>query len=80
MPGGSGSKESPCSARDLGSIPGSGRYPGEGHGYPLQYSCLGKPGRLLCPWDRKESDMTEQITNKYISKTDGISVVILFLF
>ena len=27
-------------ARDLGSIPGSGRSPGEGHGYPLQYSCL----------------------------------------
>ena len=26
--------------RDVGSIPGSERYPGEGHGYPLQYSCL----------------------------------------
>ena len=29
--------------RDLGSIPGSGRYPGEGNGNLLQYSCLGKP-------------------------------------
>ena len=28
--------------RDLGSIPGSGRSPGEGHGNPLQYSCLEK--------------------------------------
>ena len=45
MPGGSGSRESPCSAQDLGSIPGSGRYPGEGNGYPLQFSCLGKPGK-----------------------------------
>ena len=30
-------------ARDLVSIPGSGRSPGEGHGNPLQYSCLGNP-------------------------------------
>ena len=29
--------------RDMGSIPGSGRSPGEGHGNPLQYSCLGNP-------------------------------------
>ena len=29
--------------RDLGSFPGSGRSPGRGHGYPLQYSCLGNP-------------------------------------
>jgi len=33
-------KESTCSAEDLGSIPGSGRSPGEGNGNPLQYSCL----------------------------------------
>ena len=36
-------KESACSAGDLGSIPGSGRSPGEGNGNPLQYSCLGNP-------------------------------------
>ena len=36
-------KESVCKARDLGSIPGSGRCPGEGSGYPLQYSCLENP-------------------------------------
>ena len=29
--------------RDLGSIPGPGRFPGEGHGNPLQYSCLENP-------------------------------------
>ena len=33
-------KESTCNAGDLGSIPGSGRCPGEGKGYPLQYSGL----------------------------------------
>ena len=33
-------KESACIAGDPGSIPGSGRSPGEGKGYPLQYSCL----------------------------------------
>ena len=40
FPGGSDSKESSCSAGDLGSIPGSGRSPEERKGYPLQYSCL----------------------------------------
>ena len=33
-------KESACNAGDLGLIPGSERSPGEGHGNPLQYSCL----------------------------------------
>ena len=40
FPGGSDNKESACNARDLSLIPGSGRSPGEGNGYPLQYSCL----------------------------------------
>ena len=40
FPGGSESKESACNAGDLGSMPGSGRSPGEGNGYPFQYSCL----------------------------------------
>ena len=37
------SKESVCSAGDPDSTPGSGRSPGEGKGYPLQYSCLENP-------------------------------------
>ena len=36
-------KESACNAGDPGSIPGSGRSPGEGSGYPLQHSCLENP-------------------------------------
>ena len=42
-PGGSEVKVSACNAGDLGSIPGSGRSPGEGNGNPLQYSCLENP-------------------------------------
>ena len=40
FPGGSDGKESACNAGDQGSIPGSGRSPGEGNGNALQYSCL----------------------------------------
>ena len=40
FPGGSDSKESACNAGDPGSVPGLGRSPGEGNGYPLQYTCL----------------------------------------
>ena len=40
FPGVSDSKESACNVGDLGLIPGSGRAPGEGNGYPLQDSCL----------------------------------------
>ena len=43
FPGGSEVKASACNAGDLGSIPGSGRSPGEGNGNPLQYSCLENP-------------------------------------
>jgi len=39
-PGDSDGKESACNAGDLGSILGSGRFPGKGNDYPLQYSCL----------------------------------------
>ena len=38
-----GGKETACQAGDMGLIPGSGRFSGEGNGNPLQYSCLGKP-------------------------------------
>ena len=43
FPGGSEVKASACNAGDPGSIPGSGRSPGEGNGSPLQYSCLENP-------------------------------------
>ena len=64
FPDGSDSKESACNVGDMGSIPGLGRFPGRGHGKPLQYSCLENPHgqRSLVgysPWGRKELDMTE---------------------
>jgi len=43
LPCGSAGKESACNAGDLGLIPGLGRSPGEGKGYPLQYSGLENP-------------------------------------
>ena len=43
FPGGSDGKASACYAGDPGSIPGLGKFPGEGNGNPLQYSCLGNP-------------------------------------
>ena len=43
FPGGSAVKASAWNAGDPGSIPGSGRSPGEGNGNPLQYSCLENP-------------------------------------
>ena len=43
FPGGSDGEESTCNVGDPGLISGPGRSPGEGHGYPLQYSCLENP-------------------------------------
>ena len=49
--GGSGSKESVYNEGDLGSIPGPGRDPGEGNGYPLPYSCMENSiDRGACSW------------------------------
>ena len=44
FPGGSDGKESASNAGDPGLTPGSGRSPGEGYGYPFQYSCLENRG------------------------------------
>ena len=68
--GGSDDKESACNAGDLGLIPGLGRFPGGGHGNPLQYSCLENPPEQrslvgYSPWSHKESDLTEQLNFKH---------------
>ena len=63
FPGSSNGKEFTCSARDLDSIPGPGRSPREGHGNPLQYSCLENPMDRRAWWATvhvvTESDITE---------------------
>ena len=52
-PFGSAGKESTCNARDLGLIPGLGRSPGEGKGYPLQYSVLENSMDCIVHWVSK---------------------------
>ena len=75
FPCGLGGKESACSEGDLGSIPGLGRHPGEGNGYPLQYS------RMENSMDRgvwqatvhgvAESDTTHQLSLHTITSLQG---------
>ena len=55
FPCGSAGKESACNVGDLGSVPGLGTSPGEGNGYPFQYSGLEKSVG-------KESDKTERLS------------------
>ena len=58
FPCGSAGKESSWNAGDLGLIPGLGRSPGEGKGYPLQYSGLENSMDCMVHGGRKESDTT----------------------
>ena len=58
LPCGSDGKESALNEGDLGLIPGLGRCPGEGNGYPLQYSCLENP------MDRRACQATVQGVSK----------------
>ena len=63
FPGGSVVKNLPANTGDAGSIPGSGRSPGEGNGNPLQCSCLGnlmdrRAWHAIVHRVAKESDMT----------------------
>ena len=61
-------KESACNAEDSGLTPRSGKSPGEGNGYPAQYSCLENPmdrgawRATYSPWSPKQSETTELLT------------------
>ena len=71
--GGSVIKNPPASAGDSGSIPGLGRYPGEGNGNLRQYSCHGQRSLQGCsPWDLKNSVIQLQLNN-------NVAFVILWL-
>ena len=59
FPCGSAGKESACNAGDLGSIPGLGRSPGQGKGYPLQYSGIENSMNCIVHGVKKELDTTE---------------------
>ena len=61
----------PARAEDMGSIPVSGRSPGEGNGNRLQYSCLGNSMDRGAQWAivhviAKELDKIQQLNNQYI--------------
>ena len=62
FPVGSDGKESACSEGDLGSVRGLGRSPGEGKGYPLQYSGLENSVDSIVHRSPKESDTTERLS------------------
>ena len=62
FPCGSAGKESACNVRNLGSIPELERSPGEGKGYPLQYSGLENSVDCINPWSHKESDITKRLS------------------
>ena len=87
FPGGSDGKQSTCNAGDLGSVPGLGRYHGEGNGYPLQYSCL-ENSMDRRAWQAKpahgvtELDTTEQISLYYtmLYVMDIYILLVLFLW
>ena len=59
FPGGSEGKVSACNAGDLGSIPRSGRSPGEGNGNPLQYACLENDTKTFPLADMKTFPLAE---------------------
>ena len=63
FPGGSADKEPTCNVWDLGLIPGLGRFPGEGNGYPFQYSGLkNSMDCIIVSWGCKELDSTEWLS------------------
>ena len=68
FPCGLSGKDSACNVGDLGSIPGLGRSPGEGNGYPLQYSCLGN-NTDRGAWQATVRGITESDTTEQISIT-----------
>ena len=77
FPGGSDGKESACNAGDPGSVPGSGRSPGERNGYPLQYFCLENSMNMRAWWAtvhgvRKEGffiDISPKKTTRWLINT-----------
>ena len=80
FPGGSDGKASAYNAGDLGSIPGSGRSPGEGNSNPLQYSCWENPMDGGAWWatvhavtksQTRLSDFTHSLTQTPYNTLDG---------
>ena len=88
FPGGSG-KESACNAEDPGSVSGLRRSPGEGHGNPLQYSCLETPLDRGASWvivhkiaesDTTEATWSSQAKQLHKCVRHGVNIIFLKIF
>ena len=86
---GSAGKESACNMRDLGSIPGLGRFTGKGNNYPVQYSGLENPMDCIVhgSWRVRHNWMTFTFTfhfpvhNTFGNTSDGISnIIYIYLY
>ena len=73
FPDGSDGKDSACNVGDLGSVPGLGRSPGEGNGYPLQYSCLENPMDRGVWWATAHG--VERITYDLVTKPPTLRIL-----
>ena len=79
FPGGSDGKESTCNAGDLGSTPWFGRSPGEGNGYPLQYS--GQRNSMDCmAHGFAESDTTERLSLFHFAHPRNVDIEKTYLW
>ena len=81
FPCGSAGKESACNAEDLGSIPGLGRSPGEGKGYPLQHSGLeNSTDRIVLGVAKSRTRLSDfHFTSLKIQSCQGSSLVVEWL-
>ena len=77
LPGGSAGKESACNAGDLDLIPGLGRSPGEGKGYPLQYSGLENIVHGVAKTQTQLSDFHFHLWTEILNR---VSLIILSVF
>ena len=77
FPCGSAGKECACNAEDLGSTPGLGRFPGEGKGYPLQFSDLGNSMDCIVHWMAKSQT---RLSDFYFSLFCSLQVYTDFSF
>ena len=75
----SAGKETACNAGDLGSIPGLGRSPGEGKGYPLQYSDLENFMNCIVHWVTKSWTQLSDFHTLYGNKMDSLQEMDRFL-
>ena len=79
FPWGSAGKESACNEGNLGSIPGLGRSPGEGKGYPLQYSGLENSG-LYSSWVAKSRTRQSNLHTHFKLRSYSKCIYLNFVF